>query len=182
VAVASAAATAGGQQTTWQKLSARIKALEWNVTMSSGFLEELSTKYIQQIEEMKLALKVRALGLGGVLRLMRQAASEGVGAMVRREEAAREREAARAAQVGRMYFSFVLVLGLALGGLGAIQAGPPDDSPYRRGCLAARPGGARRGGAGGQARPAAPARGIKHRGQRPKYCICIWVFVDRNNL
>ena len=63
------------QQTTWQKLSARIKALEWNVTMSTGFLEELSQKYIQQTEELNTAVK---------------AANEAIAGVVRREEVMKE--------------------------------------------------------------------------------------------
>ena len=63
------------QQTTWQKLSARIKALEWNVTMSTGFLEELSLKYIQQTEELNTAVK---------------AANEAIAGVVKREEVMKE--------------------------------------------------------------------------------------------
>jgi len=63
-------------QTTWQKLSNRIKALERNVTLSTGFLEELSLKYIKQIEELNAAMK---------------AAHESITTLTRREEAARER-------------------------------------------------------------------------------------------
>ena len=73
--------------TTWQKLSARIKALEWNVTLSTGFLEELSTKYIQQID-----------GLRGEVR----AATEAIVGVQRREEAAREREEGREREVARL--------------------------------------------------------------------------------
>ena len=45
-------------QITWQKLSNRIKALERNVTLSTGFLKELILKYIKQIEEVNNAVKV----------------------------------------------------------------------------------------------------------------------------
>jgi len=44
-------------QSTWQKLSNRIKALERNVTLSTGFLEELSLRYVKQIDELNLAVK-----------------------------------------------------------------------------------------------------------------------------
>ena len=56
------------QQTTWQKLSARIKALEWNVTMSTGFLEELSLKYGQQTEELNTAVKAAKEAIAGVVK------------------------------------------------------------------------------------------------------------------
>ena len=57
-------------QTTWQKLSNRIKALERNVTLSTGFLEELSLKYIKQIEELipisyDIRTNNRKYGMGG---------------------------------------------------------------------------------------------------------------------
>jgi len=55
-------------QTTWQKLSNRIKALERNVTLSTGFLEELSLKYIKQIEELNSAVKVANDAISGILR------------------------------------------------------------------------------------------------------------------
>jgi hypothetical protein len=62
------------RETTWQKLSNRIKALERNVSLSTGFLEELSLKYIRQIEELNSQLKV---------------SGESIGALQRREEACR---------------------------------------------------------------------------------------------
>ena len=37
----------------WQKLSNKIKALERNVTLSSGYLEELSVLYKKQIEDLQ---------------------------------------------------------------------------------------------------------------------------------
>jgi len=55
-------------QTTWQKLSNRIKALERNVTLSTGFLEELSLKYIKQIEELNSAVKIANDAISGILR------------------------------------------------------------------------------------------------------------------
>ena len=75
------------QQTTWQKLSARIKALEWNVTMSTGFLEELSLKYIQQTEELNTAVK---------------AANEAIAGVVKREETLKETLEERDKQVVRL--------------------------------------------------------------------------------
>ncbi len=45
------------RETTWQKLANRIRALERNVTLSTGFLEELSLKYIKQIDELNTAVK-----------------------------------------------------------------------------------------------------------------------------
>ena len=63
-------------QTTWQKLSNRIKALERNVTLSTGFLEELSLKYIKQIDELNSAVKV---------------ANEAIAGIIKREEISRER-------------------------------------------------------------------------------------------
>jgi len=71
-------------QTTWQKLSNRIKALERNVTLSTGFLEELSLKYIKQIEELNNAVKV---------------ANDAISGVVKREELARERGEQLATQV-----------------------------------------------------------------------------------
>ena len=86
-------------QTTWQKISNRyggvlmsgsshfifrLKALERNVTLSTGFLEELSLKYIQQIEELNTAVK---------------AANEAVQGIHRREELSRERNDKLEAQV-----------------------------------------------------------------------------------
>jgi len=64
-------------QTTWQKLSNRIKALERNLTLSTGFLEELSLKYIKQIEELNTAAKT---------------ASEAISGLVKREELTRQRD------------------------------------------------------------------------------------------
>lgn len=77
----------GSQQTTWQKLSARIKTLEWNVTLSTGFLEELSVKYIQQIEGLNQGVKE---------------AQEGIQGLVRREGENREREERREREVERL--------------------------------------------------------------------------------
>jgi len=74
-------------QTTWQKLSNRIKALERNVTLSTGFLEELSLKYIKQIEELNTAMKV---------------AHESITTLTRREEAARERAELQAQQTEQL--------------------------------------------------------------------------------
>lgn len=64
---ASSSSSAAGQ-TTWQKLSSRIKALERNVTLSTGFLEELSLKYIKQIEELNTAVKVANEAIQGIYR------------------------------------------------------------------------------------------------------------------
>jgi hypothetical protein len=66
------------RETTWQKLSNRIKALERNVSLSTGFLEELSLKYIRQIEELNSQLKL---------------SGESIGALQRREEACRGKRA-----------------------------------------------------------------------------------------
>eukprot|EP00092_Neocalanus_flemingeri_P036504 GFUD01039747.1.p1 GENE.GFUD01039747.1~~GFUD01039747.1.p1 ORF type:complete len:634 (+),score=272.09 GFUD01039747.1:22-1902(+) len=74
-------------QTTWQKLSNRIKALERNVTLSSGFLEELSLKYIKQIDELNNAVKV---------------ANDAISGVVRREELVRERGEQLASQVHQL--------------------------------------------------------------------------------
>merc|ERR1719347_2340063 len=74
-------------QTTWQKLSNRIKALERNVTLSTGFLEELSLKYIKQIEELNSAVKV---------------ANDAISGVVKREEVARERHDQLAVQVSQL--------------------------------------------------------------------------------
>jgi len=62
----------GGRETTWQKLSNRIKSLERNVSLSTGFLEELSLKYIKQIDELNTAVKMM---------------SESIGTLTKREEA-----------------------------------------------------------------------------------------------
>eukprot|EP00090_Calanus_glacialis_P038158 TRINITY_DN6666_c0_g1_i1.p1 TRINITY_DN6666_c0_g1~~TRINITY_DN6666_c0_g1_i1.p1 ORF type:complete len:651 (-),score=280.69 TRINITY_DN6666_c0_g1_i1:155-1882(-) len=74
-------------QTTWQKLSNRIKALERNVTLSTGFLEELSLKYIKQTEELNNAVKVLNDAINGICK---------------REELAREREEQLASQVRQL--------------------------------------------------------------------------------
>ena len=57
-----------GRETTWQKLSNRIKALERNVSLSTGFLEELSLKYIKQIDELNSQLKVTGESIAVVQR------------------------------------------------------------------------------------------------------------------
>lgn len=64
----SGAAVSPTVQTTWQKLSSKIKALERNVTLSTGFLEELSLKYIKQIEELNTAVKVANDAIAGILK------------------------------------------------------------------------------------------------------------------
>ncbi len=46
-----------GRESVWQKLSNKIKALERNVSLSSGYLEELSVKYKKQIEDLQLAVR-----------------------------------------------------------------------------------------------------------------------------
>merc|ERR1740129_1067358 len=61
-----AASSQAAAQTTWQKLSNRIKALERNVTLSTGFLEELSLKYIKQIEELNTAVKAANEAIYGI--------------------------------------------------------------------------------------------------------------------
>ena len=38
----------------------RIRSLERNVSLSTGFLEELSLKYIKQIDELNTAVKVNS--------------------------------------------------------------------------------------------------------------------------
>ena len=63
-----AASSQAAAQTTWQKLSNRIKALERNVTLSTGFLEELSLKYIKQIEDLNNAVKVASEAIAGIQR------------------------------------------------------------------------------------------------------------------
>jgi len=55
--IESSSAPAQASQSTWQKLSNRIKALERNVTLSTGFLEELSLRYVKQIDELNEAVK-----------------------------------------------------------------------------------------------------------------------------
>jgi len=55
---AASASSSQASQTTWQKLANKIKALERNVTLSTGFLEELSVKYIKQIDEINNAVKI----------------------------------------------------------------------------------------------------------------------------
>lgn len=48
----------GGQrESVWQKLSNKIKALERNVSLSGGYLEELSVQYKKQIEDLQLAVR-----------------------------------------------------------------------------------------------------------------------------
>jgi len=74
-------------QTTWQKLSNRIKALERNVTLSTGFLEELSLKYIKQIEELNSAVKIANDAIAGILK---------------REEISRDRTDKLTAQVDKL--------------------------------------------------------------------------------
>jgi len=44
-------------QTTWQKLSSRIKVLERNVSLATDFLEDMSRKYIKNMEEIASTLK-----------------------------------------------------------------------------------------------------------------------------
>lgn len=63
-----AASSQAAAQTTWQKLSNRIKALERNVTLSTGFLEELSRKYIKQIEDLNNAVKIASEAIAGIQR------------------------------------------------------------------------------------------------------------------
>ena len=41
----------------WQKLSHKIKALERNVSLSGGYLEQLSVQYKKQIEDLQLAVR-----------------------------------------------------------------------------------------------------------------------------
>jgi len=74
-------------QTTWQKLSNRIKALERNVTLSTGFLEELSRKYIKQIEELNSAVKD---------------ANEAILTLSKKEELAKERNDRLTIEVGML--------------------------------------------------------------------------------
>ena len=62
------ASSQAAAQTTWQKLSNRIKALERNVTLSTGFLEELSLKYIKQIEDLNNAVKIANDAISGIQR------------------------------------------------------------------------------------------------------------------
>ena len=51
-------ANSGGQrESVWQKLSNKIKALERNVSLSGGYLEELSVRYKKQIEDLQLAVR-----------------------------------------------------------------------------------------------------------------------------
>ena len=47
----------GQRESVWQKLSNKIKSLERNVSLSSGYLEELSVKYKKQIEDLQLAVR-----------------------------------------------------------------------------------------------------------------------------
>lgn len=46
-----------GRESVWQKLSNKIKALERNVSLSGGYLEELSVQYKKQIEDLQLAVR-----------------------------------------------------------------------------------------------------------------------------
>lgn len=70
------AAASATRETTWQKLSNRIRSLERNVTLSTGFLEELSLKYIKQIDELNTAVKMM---------------SESISLLTRKEESCRAR-------------------------------------------------------------------------------------------
>lgn len=47
----------GQRESVWQKLSNKIKSLERNVSLSSGYLEELSVQYKKQIEDLQLAVR-----------------------------------------------------------------------------------------------------------------------------
>merc|ERR1739838_176701 len=44
-------------ESVWQKLSNKIKALEKNVSLSGGYLEQLSVQYKKQIEDLQLAVR-----------------------------------------------------------------------------------------------------------------------------
>ena len=44
-------------ESVWQKLSHKIKALERNVSLSGGYLEQLSVQYKKQIEDLQLAVR-----------------------------------------------------------------------------------------------------------------------------
>jgi hypothetical protein len=101
-----------GRETTWQKLSNRIKALERNVSLSTGFLEELSLKYIKQIEELNSQLKLTG---------------ESIGQLQRREEACR----ARAGQLEKRLEE----VGGQLGQLGHRLAGLQEEVMARHGLL-----------------------------------------------
>ena len=50
-------ASGGQRESVWQKLSNKIKALERNVSLSGGYLEELSVRYKKQIEDLQLAVR-----------------------------------------------------------------------------------------------------------------------------
>eukprot|EP00095_Tigriopus_kingsejongensis_P006248 maker-scaffold1159_size58420-snap-gene-0.17 protein:Tk06248 transcript:maker-scaffold1159_size58420-snap-gene-0.17-mRNA-1 annotation:"protein osteopotentia" len=45
------------KESVWQKLTNKIKTLERNVTLSSGYLEELSVRYKKQIEDLQIAVR-----------------------------------------------------------------------------------------------------------------------------
>lgn len=47
----------GQRESVWQKLSNKIKSLERNVSLSSGYLEELSVQYKKQIDDLQLAVR-----------------------------------------------------------------------------------------------------------------------------
>ena len=53
----SGSASGAGRESVWQKLSNKIKALERNVSLSGGYLEELSVQYKKQIEDLQLAVR-----------------------------------------------------------------------------------------------------------------------------
>ena len=56
----------GGRESVWQKLSNKIKALERNVTLSSGYLEELSVLYKKQIEDLQQSNRQTTEDIGTV--------------------------------------------------------------------------------------------------------------------
>ena len=56
----------GGRESVWQKLSNKIKALERNVTLSSGYLEELSVLYKKQIEDLQQSNRQTTEDVGAV--------------------------------------------------------------------------------------------------------------------
>jgi hypothetical protein len=76
------------------KLSNRIKALQRNVTLSSGLLEELSLNYIKQIDKLNTAVKV---------------ANDAINGIGKREEIARERGEQLTAQVRQLGIDLVVV-------------------------------------------------------------------------
>jgi hypothetical protein len=90
------------RETTWQKLSNRIKALERNVSLSTGFLEELSLKYIKQIDELNTQLRLTG---------------ESIAVLQRREEACR----GKSAQLERRLEELVGELGRVGERLGGLQ-------------------------------------------------------------